>query len=99
MTEPQVLILAPTREIALQVQEECNRLTKGSVIVTLIAYGGVPVKKQAQKFSVSRFSYHLANGLDHLDIAVIIIYLCLFYITDGTSPATRPVVRIRRSQS
>jgi probable ATP-dependent RNA helicase DDX4 len=39
--EPQALILAPTRELALQTFNECKKFSYGSVIKSAILYGGV----------------------------------------------------------
>jgi ATP-dependent RNA helicase DDX5/DBP2 len=43
---PIVLVIAPTRELACQIQEECNRFGKSSKIKNTCAYGGVPRHKQ-----------------------------------------------------
>merc|ERR1712176_768292 len=45
---PIVLVLAPTRELACQIQEECNRFGKSSKIKNTCAYGGVPRRPQEQ---------------------------------------------------
>merc|ERR1719291_938258 len=45
---PIVLVLAPTRELACQIQEECNRFGKSSKIKNTCAYGGVPRRPQQQ---------------------------------------------------
>jgi probable ATP-dependent RNA helicase DDX4 len=39
--EPQALILAPTRELALQTYNECKKFSYGSMIKSAILYGGV----------------------------------------------------------
>lgn len=39
---PIVLILAPTRELAVQIREECNRFGSSSRIKNTCVYGGVP---------------------------------------------------------
>jgi len=39
---PIVLVMAPTRELACQIQEECNRFGKSSKIKNTCCYGGVP---------------------------------------------------------
>merc|ERR1712048_1090077 len=43
-----VLVMAPTRELACQIQEECNRFGKSSKIKNTCAYGGVPRRQQSQ---------------------------------------------------
>merc|ERR1719291_1039056 len=45
---PIVLVMAPTRELAVQTQEECNRFGKSSKIKNTCAYGGVPRRPQQQ---------------------------------------------------
>jgi len=45
---PIVLIMAPTRELACQIQEECNRFGKSSKIKNTCCYGGVPRRPQQQ---------------------------------------------------
>jgi len=43
-----VLIMAPTRELAIQIQEEANRFGKSSKIKNTCCYGGQPKHQQAQ---------------------------------------------------
>jgi ATP-dependent RNA helicase DDX5/DBP2 len=43
---PIVLVLAPTRELAVQIKEECDKFGKSSQIKNTVVYGGV--KKQTQ---------------------------------------------------
>merc|ERR1712157_28388 len=43
---PIVLIMAPTRELAVQIQEESNRFGKSSKIKNTCCYGGVPRRTQ-----------------------------------------------------
>jgi len=45
---PIVLVMAPTRELAVQIQEECNRFGKSSKIKNTCCYGGVPRRPQQQ---------------------------------------------------
>lgn len=40
------LVLAPTRELARQVEKEFNESTTGSILDTLCVYGGVPISSQ-----------------------------------------------------
>lgn len=65
---PQALILAPTRELALQITEEARKLTRHTDIKLLAVYGGQDVEKQLRKLEGGR---HLIIGtpgrlLDHL---------------------------------
>ncbi|ORY80759.1 hypothetical protein BCR35DRAFT_352513 [Leucosporidium creatinivorum] len=43
---PIVLVLAPTRELAVQIQEEATKFGKSSSIKNCCVYGGVPKKQQ-----------------------------------------------------
>lgn len=45
---PIVLVMAPTRELACQIQEEANRFGKSSKIKNTCCYGGVPKRGQQQ---------------------------------------------------
>ncbi|QWU15949.1 DEAD/DEAH box helicase [Paenibacillus sophorae] len=65
---PQALIMAPTRELALQITEEARKLTHQSDIKILAVYGGQDVEKQLRKLEGGR---HLIIGtpgrlLDHM---------------------------------
>ncbi|KAI9327330.1 P-loop containing nucleoside triphosphate hydrolase protein [Obelidium mucronatum] len=46
---PIVLILAPTRELALQIQQECNKFGSSSKIKNCCLYGGVPKGPQIRE--------------------------------------------------
>merc|ERR1719331_144794 len=45
---PIVLVMAPTRELAVQIQEECQKFGKSSKIKNTCCYGGVPKHQQAR---------------------------------------------------
>merc|ERR1719401_2226396 len=45
---PIVLVMAPTRELAVQIQEEANRFGKSSQIKNTCCYGGVPRNPQQE---------------------------------------------------
>lgn len=65
---PQALILAPTRELALQITEEARKLARHTDIKILAVYGGQDVEKQLRKLEGGR---HLIIGtpgrlLDHM---------------------------------
>ena len=67
---PQSLVIAPTRELALQITEEAQKLASGSGngVKILAVYGGQDVEKQLRKLEGGR---HLIIGtpgrlLDHL---------------------------------
>ncbi|OAB71761.1 DEAD/DEAH box helicase [Paenibacillus crassostreae] len=65
---PQALVVAPTRELALQITEEARKLTRHTDVKILAVYGGQDVEKQLRKLEGGR---HLIIGtpgrlLDHL---------------------------------
>ncbi len=65
---PQALILAPTRELALQITEEARKLARHTGVKILAVYGGQDVEKQLRKLEGGR---HLIIGtpgrvLDHM---------------------------------
>jgi ATP-dependent RNA helicase DDX5/DBP2 len=43
---PIVLVLAPTRELAVQIKEECDKFGRSSEIKNTVVYGGVPKSRQ-----------------------------------------------------
>jgi ATP-dependent RNA helicase DeaD len=46
---PQALILAPTRELAVQVRDECSKLSATRKISVVAVYGGKPIRKQIEQ--------------------------------------------------
>ncbi len=46
---PQALVLVPTRELAVQVRDECTRLAAGRRIHVVAVYGGKPIRQQIEK--------------------------------------------------
>ncbi|CAM9620693.1 unnamed protein product, partial [Phaeothamnion confervicola] len=48
---PIVLVLAPTRELAVQIKEECDKFGKSSEIKNTCVYGGVPKRQQVYDLS------------------------------------------------
>ncbi len=46
---PQALILVPTRELAVQVREECAKLSHGRKTHVVALYGGKPIREQMEK--------------------------------------------------
>src|SRR5205823_9700759 len=45
-TKPQILVLVPTRELALQVSEETEKLSRNSKLRILAVYGGASMENQ-----------------------------------------------------
>jgi len=50
---PIVLVLAPTRELAVQIKEECDKFGASSEIKNTVVYGGVPKSRGTQISNVS----------------------------------------------
>lgn len=80
---PQALILVPTRELAVQVRDECVKLAAGSKIRIVAVYGGKPIRQQMEKLkrgaeivvgTPGRVMDHMSRGtlfLGDLRIAVL----------------------------
>lgn len=51
-TTPQVLIVTPTRELAIQIYIEARKFTFGSSLKTEICYGGTAVRYQKDNLKV-----------------------------------------------
>jgi len=74
--EPHAVIISPTRELTLQIFHEARKFAYGSVVRTVVAYGGTAVYHQAQEVMVStllqlRINVKVANlskVLAHLNI-------------------------------
>jgi ATP-dependent RNA helicase DDX5/DBP2 len=45
---PIVLVLAPTRELAMQIKTECDKFGASSDIKNTVVYGGVPKHTQTR---------------------------------------------------
>ena len=48
---PQALVLVPTRELAVQVRDECSKLAEGRHIHVVAVYGGKPIRKQTEQLN------------------------------------------------
>lgn len=51
-TEPQVVIISPTRELTLQIYNEARKFSHASMLKSVVVYGGTAVYHQAQKLQV-----------------------------------------------
>ena len=49
MAGPTILVLAPTRELAMQIEVECEKFTQGLNIRSVCCYGGAPKGQQLSK--------------------------------------------------
>ncbi len=48
---PQALVLVPTRELAVQVRDECDKLAAGRNMSVVAVYGGKPIRKQIEQLA------------------------------------------------
>lgn len=66
---PIVLVLAPTRELAVQIKEECDKFGKSSDIKNTVVYGGVPKSRQVRDLQNGIEIVIATPGrlIDHLD--------------------------------
>jgi ATP-dependent RNA helicase DeaD len=46
---PQALVMVPTRELAVQVRDECEKLALGRNVSIVAVYGGKPIRKQIEQ--------------------------------------------------
>jgi ATP-dependent RNA helicase DeaD len=80
---PQALVLVPTRELAVQVKDEFEKLARGRKSHILAVYGGKPIRGQVEKLqrgaevvvgTPGRVLDHMARGtlvLDQLKLVVL----------------------------
>lgn len=77
---PIVLVLAPTRELAVQIKEECDKFGASSEIKNTVVYGGVPKSKQVRDLrsgveiiiaTPGRLIDHLEQGNTNLYVLLI----------------------------
>lgn len=54
-TEPQAVIVSPTRELTVQIFNEARKFAHGSILKVCVTYGGAAVRHQADKIRVSLF--------------------------------------------
>lgn len=70
---PIVLVLAPTRELALQIKQECDKFGASSEIKNTVVYGGVPKSTQVRD---------LRSGLLVLQLSTYLATICLLCNND-----------------
>lgn len=68
---PIVLVLAPTRELALQIKVECDKFGASSSIKNTVVYGGVPKGPQVRDLRYDdsaflAFDEHLIISFSHI---------------------------------
>lgn len=49
--EPQVIIISPTRELTIQIYEQVLKFSAGTILKSVVAYGGTSVMHQANRIS------------------------------------------------
>ena len=66
---PIVLVLAPTRELAMQIKEECDKFGASSEIKNTVVYGGVPKHTQVRDLRMGIEIVIATPGrlIDHLE--------------------------------
>lgn len=80
---PICLVLAPTRELAMQIQKECDKFGASSQIRNTCLYGGVPKGQQIRDMRDGREIVIATPGrlIDMLDMGIFnlkrVTYLCL----------------------
>jgi probable ATP-dependent RNA helicase DDX4 len=52
--EPHIVIISPTRELTLQIYNEARKFSHGSIVKTVVAYGGIAAYHQVQQLMVSK---------------------------------------------
>jgi ATP-dependent RNA helicase DeaD len=67
--EPQAIVLLPTRELAVQVRDECAKLAFGRKVSIVALYGGKPIRKQTEQLRDGADVVVGTPGriLDHID--------------------------------
>jgi ATP-dependent RNA helicase DeaD len=81
----QAIVLAPTRELANQICEEIDKLSKFQPVRTLSVYGGVPISGQIRDLKKNRPQVIVGTPgrmLDCLDRGVLELEECRFVILD-----------------
>jgi hypothetical protein len=82
---PIVLVLAPTRELAVQIQQETTKFGASSKIKSTCIYGGVPKGPQVrdlQKGSVLPSLSHLVF-MYLFEKNVVLVTCCLYQVIDS----------------
>ena len=82
--DPQALVLAPTRELAVQVRDECSKLASGHKAHVVAVYGGKPIRQQIEKL---RRGVEMVVGtpgrvLDLMDRGVLMLGGLRFIVLD-----------------
>ena len=62
---PSALVVAPTRELALQVAGVCNKLRRSAPVRCVTVYGGASQEEQQEQAWGSRFTLHASRFTLH----------------------------------
>ena len=99
---PRVLVLAPTRELAIQIELEAQKLTFSSSLTAVVVYGGAPTRGQLGQLAKGVDVLVATPGrlTDFLDRALVSLAWCEFLILDeadrmldmGFEPQLRRIV-------
>jgi ATP-dependent RNA helicase DDX5/DBP2 len=102
---PGILVLAPTRELACQIEEECVKFGRSSNIRSVCAYGGAPKSLQVRKIQNGIEVLIATPGRlnDLLEMRVVDLSQVVFLVLDeadrmldmGFEPQVRVRVRVR----
>eukprot|EP01041_Mallomonas_annulata_P000842 gene842-1640_t len=100
--QPGILVLAPTRELACQIEEECVRFGRSSNIRSTCAYGGSPKSIQIRKIQAGLDVIIATPGRlnDLLEMGVLKLSMVTFLVLDeadrmldmGFEPQIRSII-------
>jgi len=100
---PECLILAPTRELAIQIYEEARKFTYRSYIITRVVYGGADIGPQLREIEKSCDCLTATPGRlsDMLERGRISLKNCLYLVLDeadrmldmGFEPQIRRIIQ------
>ena len=81
---PQALVLVPTRELAVQVRDECAKLAAGHKASVVALYGGKPIRQQMEKLQRGAEIVVGTPGrvMDLMDRAVLMLGELRFVVLD-----------------
>jgi ATP-dependent RNA helicase DDX5/DBP2 len=95
---PIVLVLAPTRELAVQIKEECDKFGRSSEIKNTVVYGGVKKATQVRDLQSGVEIVIATPGrlIDHLEIGNTNLKRVTYLVLDE---ADRMLVRVLQERS
>ncbi len=101
---PRALIIAPTRELVIQIAKDCRELSKYAHVRTITIFGGMDYRKQKEKLSKQRIDIMVATPGRLLDfvsqkiinlreVEVMVIDEADRMLDMGFIPAVRKIIR------